>query len=71
MNVCESQSAMFLVLIESLYKPEVIFDKSVDEVLILMRLAHAYDTESTLKTCQKWVDVGLKTNNFYNDGAAY
>jgi len=57
MNVCESQSDMFLVLIESLYKPEVIYDKSVDELLILMRLAHAYDTETTLKTCQKWVNL--------------
>jgi hypothetical protein len=46
-------SAMFLVLIESLYKPEVVIDKSVDELLILMRLAHKYDTESTLKACER------------------
>ncbi|KAK3751358.1 hypothetical protein QZH41_009299 [Actinostola sp. cb2023] len=56
MNISQSTSAMFLVLIESLYKPEVLFDKSVDELLILMRLAHAYDTEATLKTCQRMLD---------------
>lgn len=53
MNISESLSAMFLLLIESLYKPEVVMTESVENLLILMRLAHVYDAESTLKTCQK------------------
>ncbi|XP_031563053.1 BTB/POZ domain-containing protein POB1-like [Actinia tenebrosa] len=56
MNVSESMSSMFLVLIESLYRPEVVSNKSVDELLILMRLAHVYDTESTLKACERLLE---------------
>lgn len=57
MNVSESMSSMFLVLIESLYRPEVVTNKSVDELLILMRLAHVYDTESTLKACERYMST--------------
>ena len=53
MNISESLSSMFLLLIESLYKPEVVMTESVGNLLVLMRLAHVYDAESTLKTCQK------------------
>ena len=28
--------------------------ESVENLLVLMRLAHVYDAESTLKNCQKW-----------------
>ena len=55
MNISESLSSMFLLLIESLYKPDVVMTESVENLLILMRLAHVYDAESTLKTCQKYV----------------
>lgn len=55
MNISESLSSMFLLLIESLYKPDVVITESVENLLILMRLAHVYDAESTLKTCQKYV----------------
>lgn len=53
MNISESLSAMFLLLIESLYKPDVVMNESVENLLVMMRLAHIYDAESTLKTCQK------------------
>lgn len=53
MNISESLSSMFLLLIESLYKPEVVMTESVENLLVLMRLAHVYDADSTLKTCQK------------------
>ncbi|XP_022783695.1 uncharacterized protein LOC111324413 isoform X2 [Stylophora pistillata] len=53
MNISESLSSMFLLLIESLYKPEVVMTESVENLLVLMRLAHVYDAESTLKACQK------------------
>lgn len=53
MNISESLSSMFLLLIESLYKPDVVMTESVENLLILMRLAHVYDAESTLKACQK------------------
>ena len=53
MNISESLSSMFLLLIESLYKPEVFMTESVENLLVLMRLAHVYDAQSTLKTCQK------------------
>lgn len=53
MNISESLSSMFLLLIESLYKPEVVMTESVENLLVLMRLAHVYDAESTLKNCQK------------------
>ena len=55
MNISESLSSMFLLLLESLYKPDVVMTESVENLLILMRLAHVYDAESTLKTCQKYV----------------
>lgn len=54
MNISESLSSMFLLLIESLYKPDVVMTESVENLLILMRLAHVYDAESTLKACQKY-----------------
>lgn len=54
MNISESLSSMFLLLIESLYKPEVVMTESVENLLVLMRLAHVYDAESTLKNCQKY-----------------
>ncbi|KAK2572447.1 Kelch-like protein 24 [Acropora cervicornis] len=53
MNISESLSEMFLLLIESLYKPDVVMNESVENLLVMMRLAHIYDAESTLKTCQK------------------
>lgn len=53
MNISESLSGMFLLLIESLYKPDVVMNENVENLLALMRLAHIYDAESTLKTCQK------------------
>ena len=54
MNISESLSGMFLLLIESLYKPDVVMNENVENLLALMRLAHIYDAESTLKTCQKY-----------------
>ena len=53
-NVSESLSKMFLLLLESLYKPDVVNSQSVENLLMLMRLAHVYDVERTLKSCQKW-----------------
>lgn len=51
-NVSESLSKMFLLLLESLYKPDVVNSQSVENLLMLMRLAHVYDVERTLKSCQ-------------------
>ncbi|EDO31093.1 predicted protein [Nematostella vectensis] len=52
-NVTEDMSAMFMILIESLYRPDVVINKSVDDLLILMRLSLIYDADSTLKCCQR------------------
>lgn len=54
MNISESLSSMFLMLMESLYKPDVVVRQNVENLLILMRLAHIYDADSTLKTCQRY-----------------
>lgn len=56
---------MFMLLLESLYKPDVINNQSIEDLLILMRLAHVYDVDRTLKACQKY-EVLKILDKYYN-----
>ncbi|XP_028412731.1 kelch-like protein 7 [Dendronephthya gigantea] len=61
MKISESEENAYLILLEALYRNDVLNDKSVDELLGVIELAHKYNLEFVFKQCKHLLQTSVTT----------